>query len=853
MNALKERTRFYSMFFQPNSSLNILQYLDNSTADEIVIVDMNNDVFNHLYHASGKYFAPEISGLSYKRLYKYSHDHIVHPDDLKAYEDLMDPDNCLAKLESSPMRNFRFGHFRYKLQNGSYRWVEQCLITGKEYGLKEGVWKFYVFDIHHLKTREIGNITGDELDINRDNLTNLLNEHAFTQKADMVVRENRQIKWCVLAIDIEHFKLFDDWFGRETGNNLLGQIGAVLRKNEENWNSVSGYLGQDDFAVLLPFNMSLVGQLYEAIRNIILSFDLSFGFMPAIGVGVVEDFLTVEDVLDRASIASNKAKHDIRQRIYVYDSEMHAQLESDYKTLYDFIKALKNKEITFYVQPQVRISTHKIVGGEALARWIKPDGKIIPPGVFIPVLEQFGFVADMDQYLWEEVCIWLKGLIDKGFKPIPISLNVSRVDIFTFDVPNKFKELVEKYDLPKNYLKIEITESAYTQEEIVSSVINRLHEMGFIVLMDDFGSGYSSLNMLNSTKMDAIKLDARFLNHSDDETHEKTIHILESIINMAKIIGVPMIVEGVETKEQSRFLESLGVRYAQGFYFHRPMPIKDFEKLICYEHDVDRRGFVVKVNEQFRLREFLDKNIYSDTMLNNIIGAVAFYSWHDESVDIVRYNQQFYRVVHVPDFQEKIVNIQNVLHPDDKPRIYKLLKDAMEDRLNGSTGVLRFYTIDGLLTTYIMKFYYIGEKEDGYRFYGSANNVTGYADLQQKMRLITKYSSDSFIFIKRAKNTITYTVASHGLSKRLGLSTEQLEKEMNDGSFAKRIVGKKSVNDAMECREKIMNREKNSFCYISQVKNTKGEVLSLEFRHDYVHDETNNVDYIVTIREAIKE
>ena len=580
--------------------------------------------------------------------------------------------------------------------------------------------------------------------------------------------------------------------------------------------------------------------------------NVSVGFVPAIGVGVLEDCLSVIDAFDRASIASSRAKNDIRQHVYVYDSSMHAQLESDYRTLYEFIEALKKGEVTFYVQPQVRMSTGKIVGGEALARWIKSDGQFIPPGVFIPVLEQFGFVADLDQYLWEKVCAWIREWIDKGNKPVPVSLNVSRVDIFTFDVPEKINELVNKYQVPKEYIKIEITESAYLQtEETLSNIVDRLHEMGFLVMMDDFGSGYSSLNMLNSTKMDAIKLDARFLNVGATD-HKKSIHILESVMNMGKIIGLPMIVEGVETKEQSDFLKSLGCRYAQGFYYHRPMPISDFEKLIGYENNVDRRGFVVKANEQFRLREFLDQNIYSDTILNNIIGAVAFYSWHGDSVDIVRYNQQFYQVVNVPDFQEKILNIQNVMHPEDVQRLYKLLQDAIDNRLNGSTGVLRFYTVDGLLTTYIMKFYYIGEKENGHQFYGSANNVTGYADLQQKMRLITKYSSDSFIFIKRIKDQISYTVASNGLSSRLGLSLDQLEKEMNDGSFAKRIVGEKSVNDAMECRKRIMAREKDSFVYISSVRNTNGEVLELEFRHDYVHDETNNVDYIVTIRETIK-
>jgi len=313
------------------------------------------------------------------------------------------------------------------------------------------------------------------------------------------------------------------------------------------------------------------------------------GFLPAFGICMADGEASVEELFDRAAQAAQHAKEDYHHRIRIFEEAMYKKTEQDYQILSDFQKALKDHELFIQLQPQCELEGGKVVGAESLVRWKKEDGSMVPPGVFVPVLEQYGFVSDLDQFVWEEVCAWQRAWIDGGHTPLPISVNVSQIDIFTIDVPAFFDLLVWKYKLPVETIKIEITESAYVGDGAVADTVKRLREKGFIVLMDDFGSGYSSLNMLRSLNVDIIKLDAKFLRMNSDD--RKGVQILESIVNMAKSLEAPIIVEGVETEKETEFIKELGCRYVQGYHFYKPMPVPDFEKLIGDEKNIDTSGF----------------------------------------------------------------------------------------------------------------------------------------------------------------------------------------------------------------------------------------------------------------------
>ncbi|MBP5256246.1 MAG: EAL domain-containing protein, partial [Clostridia bacterium] len=608
----------------------LVEILDKTDFDELFEIDTVKMRAFNIYHVEGKYLAPFMEG-SHLDIYRYAADNMVHPDDREMHSRFMEPYTIYDRVVNDPdTPGLIHAEFRYRLLDGGWRWVEQLMVAGKEQGLPDGIIRVYVYDIQSRKDRELGNTVRftEDSDSKRDEKTGLLPEKAFFIKAGRLL-EDADRSWCLVTIDLEHFRLFNDWYGRDTGDVLIAQIGAELRRVEKSTGGAAGYFGQDDFCLVVPYDDAKIRRLHANLCKIVESHGSSFGFTPIFGVCMSDPTTSAAELYDRASIAQTFAKTKIQERISLFNNSMFDQTDKEYRILSDFRKGLKNREFFFVLQPQCRASTGKIVGAESLARWRKSDGTIVSPGVFVPVLEKYGFITVLDKFIWEEVCVWLRRWIDEGHKPLPISVNVSQIDIFGMDVAKFFEELVKKYDLSNDLIKIEITESAYVENgDVVRKTVQELRKKGFVVLMDDFGSGYSSLNMLRNLNVDVIKLDAQFLTTSQGDS-VKGLHIIESIVNMVKTLELPIIVEGVEYREQREFLEDLGRRYVQGYFFYKPMAVELFEALISDQDNVDDRGFILKHNEQFRLREFLDENIYSDNMLNNILGPVCIYSRDD--------------------------------------------------------------------------------------------------------------------------------------------------------------------------------------------------------------------------------
>ena len=833
------------MFFG-SKKLSLIDYLYNSSNDEIVEIDIFNDTFKQIYHTEGKYFIPRLES-SFVNLFDFALQGIVHPDDIEIFNKLMDPRDILDRLHNNKdTPNFLVDHFRYRLQNGNWRWVEQCVVSGKENNVDEGKIVVFIRDIENQKIREKGLLKLREdfnYSVGKDELTRLDRSDYFFDNAEKRIKDNPNLNWCLLLIDIENFKLFDEWHGRKTGDMLLAKIGNYILSLQDNYNCLGGYFGQDDFSILLPYDKKLIDSIYDKIQSLTREYGKSAGFAPAFGIYIFEKGIDITNAYDFASIATARAKKDIKNRIFVYDGSVKDLEENEYKILSEAIEAIQNDEITFFLQPQCRISTKKIVGAESLARWIKPNGTIIPPLHYIPILEKYGFISDLDKVLWEKVFKWLRNWLDKGKKAVPISLNVSRSDIFALDVLDYFIKLSDKYKIPHNLIKVEITESSYAETtEKVGDLVKKLRENGFTVLMDDFGSGYSSLNVLRTLRVDAIKLDALFLSFKNED--EKGLHILESVVNMTKQLSLPIIVEGVEEEKQVKFLTGLGCRYIQGYYFYKPMPIIEFEKLIDDGTIIDEAGIQFKSNQQFRVQEFLDKNVYSDTMLNSILGPVAIYSWKDNNVDIIRYNEQFYKAVSTDDFNNRLSGIQNVMPPADRPLLFAALKEAVDNKLNGSIETMRFYKADGTLTSFIVHFFYLGERDGAKTFYGSATNITYLADLKEAVNLIADYSNDGIILIRRFDEILKFEVISHTLSDLLGISRVELEKEMNDETFVNRL---KNKNDFLEFLDNLPLHYQNDlvFSFIARLNDKNNKEVEVRFELTCVSSKTNNVKYIL--------
>ena len=841
------RQTLYESFYYYNEK-SLVSLLDALTSDLTIEVDLADDSYQTLFRLEGKYFDP-VTDSSYRSLYDFVSRYVVHPEDKDLYDSFMNPENFLQRLASGRIPNFDFVHLRYRLQNGGYRFVEQAVITGEEFGIAPGKFRVYVFDIQNLKSRQIVDTSGvsSGFDQEYDPLTKLLTSKRFFARAEKLVGKQNDTPWCLACADIEHFKFFNELIGREAGDALLQEYGKALSESAAEFGGLASYFGGDDFALLFPYSKEKIEMVYHRLHTILTSNGKYAGFLPALGVSMVEGEKDILDAYDHASVALLSAKSDLRNRIRMYDAKTQDAEAKEFEILLETMNALQNDEITFYLQPQVRISSETLVGAEALARWIQKDGSVVTPSYFIPVLERHGFITNLDQYLWEKVCQWIRSWLDKGHKAIPISVNVSRSDILNLDVCALMETLCKKYSVPHNLLKIEITESSYADiSKDAKELITKLRSKGFKVLMDDFGSGYSSLNMFSSLEMDAIKLDADFLRLEEGEA-KRGIHVIESVINMAKTTSVPIIMEGVESKEQADFLQGMGCSYAQGYYFYHPMPVEEFEKLLSKEKMIDSRGIVVKRNEQFRIREFLDKNVYSDSMLNRILGSVAIYALRDDChVDIVRYNEQFYEAVNVPDFSELLTNIETLLPEEDKNDILRAMREAKQNRLGGASGTFRFAQTDGRKSIFQIHFFYLDSGNNIDRFYGKAYNITNLMDYKDICDMIGKYGSENLVIIKRVSSKWVYHVISHGAFDVVGLDAKGIEDEMNDGRFAKRIDSGKSLKTLMKRVANHFEKDE-SFEEKTTLKTNMNTVVPLILHFRCVKNEANNIDYILKV------
>lgn len=413
-----------------------------------------------------------------------------------------------------------------------------------------------------------------------DPLTGLYRPSEFMRRANAFLATVRDGAWCIATVDMGHMRLFNEWHGQAEGDRVLADVGTVLKDIENAGLGVAGYWGQDDFCILAPFEHDAIHRIYARVREAVAKHDDGVGFWPSMGVYPIDhrEQITI-DAQAKAMYANRRAKNDFKDRIAVFSPEEYRHEVAFHHTLTEFQYALSNERITYYLQPQVNMETGEIIGAEALTRWIDKDGSLIPPNSFIPALEESGFVVTLDKYVWQGVAIWLRMRLDQGLRVVPISLNVSRVDILACDVAEHMSSLAAQYNLPPELMRIEITETAYTGEsEAVDRLTAELHNQGFSTYMDDFGTGQSTLAMLKNVNVDVIKLDRTFV--PDGKTDERSTQIVSSMLGMAQSLKLPVVVEGIETNEQATLLRQMGARYAQGFLYYRPMPAADFEALL---------------------------------------------------------------------------------------------------------------------------------------------------------------------------------------------------------------------------------------------------------------------------------
>ena len=419
---------------------------------------------------------------------------------------------------------------------------------------------------------------------NFDTLTGIPTEYKFKLDAQNMLRRNPGISYAVISMDFKHFKALNDTLGYQQGDEMLKEFVRfmVLRLIPQ---QLFARVSADNFISLCP--MDSIEDLLAHMNRISDTFcaeqrkrNVSFKVELVSGIYVIRDHsMDISLAVDYADIARKSAKEKGISQCQVFDDGMENQIRKEHEILNNMEKALRKREFQIFLQPKIDLRTSRLAGAEALTRWRQPDGRMIPPNDFIPLFERNGFIIKMDFYVYEEVCKLMRFWMDCDYQVVPISMNVSRVQLNFPGFTKKVTDLVDRYEIPHELIEFELTESVFLDHtDSAIQVMNTLRENGFGISIDDFGAGYSSLNLLKDMTTDVLKLDKEFFRKGEMKKEEKII--VSSIIGMAKQLNMKVLSEGVETTSQMEFLKQIECDLAQGYLYAKPLPVMAFEEIL---------------------------------------------------------------------------------------------------------------------------------------------------------------------------------------------------------------------------------------------------------------------------------
>ena len=565
-----------------------------------------------------------------------------------------------------------------------------------EYGVWDFVMKPYNPNLLRYRVRnamERSKMIMAEL----DPVTGCYTKIKFYQSVSELLTENPDEVFAFVRFDIDRFKMINNFYGNKEGDRVLKSIASELRKVALTFDKfIYGRMENDVFACCMPFREEDIDLLVNAIQIKLKKVNKDYNIKVSFGVYIIDDHeMDVSEMYDRASLAAKSCKGKYMENVAYYNSNMIENMRHEQSVINEVNRALEEEQFKVFLQPKVNLMTGRPYGAEALVRWQHPTKGMISPAEFIPIYERNGIIGRLDQYMWKHVCILLRRWMDEGRNPDPISVNVSRVNIYNPHLVEIFKNLIAQYQIPAHLLNLELTESAFMEDQdLVMKTMSKLHENGFQIMMDDFGSGYSSLNILKDMEVDYLKIDMRFL--KEEEFNGKGEKVLTSVIRMAKWLHMPSIVEGVETAEQVDFLKCIGCEYAQGYYFAKPMPVKEYEKYIERELNKEAR---TQAGETVSLMSDLWNTRSNVSQFLELLDVpVAIYEFCKDKVELLRTNQAY----------EETVNGEEI----DEEEFY-LLQRMFEEAIREQCVVKEEYH-DGYGKWYLIKTKEINQNHDTY-------------------------------------------------------------------------------------------------------------------------------------------
>lgn len=468
---------------------------------------------------------------------------------------------------------------RLKKIDGSYPWCKFVLTIKRD----NNRIRWMLITINDVD-EAVKNRKSLEYRAEYDEVTGHLNYSRFKMDVAKLLQERGNIKYSLWYCDIKNFKLINDIYGYEVGDHVLQYWTKIIEQESkeqevfsrvmaDHFSALKRYEDRDDLTLYFQRVAKKLSE-YKGFRGKAFRVEIVSGIYC---IETEEDVLNVEEMINRANIAQKSVKQLGGSHVAFYTETMRNQMIQEQEIEASMHLALIKKEFCVYLQPQFAIQGHPyLIGAEALVRWKKPDRSLVSPGEFIPLFEKNGFIVQLDLYVFEEVCNYLKSRMQKREKLMKLAINVSKISIFQSDFVERYVGIKEKYAIPDDILELECTESIFVNNiKLLNDIVEKMHSHGFTFSLDDFGSGYSSLNMLKDVSVDVLKLDMMFFQNGLSEERDKAI--VTSIITMAKLLGMQIVAEGVETKSQLETLRRLECDVVQGYVFGAPTCIAEFE------------------------------------------------------------------------------------------------------------------------------------------------------------------------------------------------------------------------------------------------------------------------------------
>jgi len=616
-----------------------------------------------------------------------------------------------------------FNEYLFKSVDGAWRWYT----VGVVQTIKDAPVMVTVTDVHD----EIVGECQEEHVSNYDELTGLLNRDAFCDTIEHMMRADKAGveagEYALIYFDVLRFKAVNDLFGMTEGDRLLRHIGNTITTAVKDGDVVCRP-GSDRFIIFTHTSGEELTQFIDKLLVDITEYNIPFQITCNAGIYITNGSVNNADsMIDRAVLAQSSIKGSFTQKYHFYTESLRNDMLGEQEIVGMMSTALAEKHFVVYYQPQYNHSTGTLLGAEALVRWKHPEKGLISPGVFIPIFEKNGFITKLDLYVFEEVCIFLKKCMDSGINVVPISSNFSRHDIFQQDFVEKLEQIRAKYDIPVNYLRIEITESAVMgSSQLINEVVRKLHYHGYIVEMDDFGSGYSSLNVLKDIDLDVIKLDMLFMNEKSDTNRGGTI--LSSVVRMAKWLDMPVIAEGVENIRQADFLRSIGCDYIQGYLYSRPIPEEEYINILK-ESSIGKTVPQMRFIESMDAGEFWNPASQETLIFNNYVGGAAIFEYHNGGLEVLRVNKRYLCELGSHLYEKDLIDGDPFRFFDDenKSKYIDMLEMAIKTLEEQECETWREYITDSgdadrvcVRTTVRL----LGKSDGSYLFYALVRDVT---------------------------------------------------------------------------------------------------------------------------------